>query len=226
MSAERILVCDDDAQIRRALQLVLREAGYDVLPAATGEEALDLASAYPAHAAIIDLVLPDRHGVEVCQQLREWSDMPILVLSALDEEGMKVDALNRGADDYVTKPFSPGELVARVGAALRRARRDPEEPTIEIGEVAIDLAAHTVHVGGEEVRLTPKEFALLALLARNRGRLITHTRMLAEIWGPAYEDATPLLRTHIANLRRKLQAAGAPGGLIRTDAGIGYRLGL
>ena len=142
MSEERILVCDDDPQIRRALDLILREAGYEVLIASTAEQALDRAALAAPHLAIVDLLLPDQHGIELCEHLREWSEMPILVLSAIDDERTKIDALHRGADDYVTKPFGPGELVARVRAALRRAGRDPAEPRVEAGALVVDLARH------------------------------------------------------------------------------------
>jgi two-component system KDP operon response regulator KdpE len=223
MTGERILVCDDDPQIRRALNLVLREAGYEVLVTATGEEALDRAALTGPHAAIVDLMLPDIHGIDVCARLREWSEMPIIVLSALNEEAIKIQALERGADDYVTKPFGPGELVARVQAALRRAGRDVAEPRIEVDGLVIDVAAHAVWLDGDEVHLTPIEFSLLGVLAGNRGLLMTHRQLLGEVWGSQYADATPLLRTHIANLRRKLQSVERPRSFIRTDSGIGYR---
>ena len=224
MPTERILVCDDDPQIRRALSLILREAGYEVLLCASGEEALDRAAVAGPHLAIVDLLLPDCHGIELCRRLREWSEMPILVLSALGEEQTKIDVLHSGADDYVTKPFGPGELVARVHAALRRAGRDPAEPRVEAGGLVVDLAAHAVWVDGEEVRLTPTEFSLLRVLVLNRGLLMTHRQLLTEVWGPQYADATPVLRTHIANLRSKLQSGDGQRRLIRTDSGIGYRL--
>ncbi|HXD53218.1 MAG TPA: response regulator transcription factor [Solirubrobacteraceae bacterium] len=223
MSGERILVCDDDPQIQRALRLVLREAGYEVIVTETGEEALDRAAVAGPHAAIVDLMLPDTHGIEVCRQLRRWSDLPIIVLSALGEEAIKIEALEAGADDYVTKPFGPGELVARVQAALRRAGREPTEPRIELDGLVIDLAAHAVWLDGEEVRLTPIEFSLLRVLALNRGLLMTHRQLLVEVWGPEHADATPLLRTHIANLRGKLGGGEGRRSFIRTDAGIGYR---
>jgi two-component system, OmpR family, KDP operon response regulator KdpE len=223
MSDERILVCDDDAQIRRALSLILRDAGYEVLIASTAEEALDRTAVAGPHLAIVDLLLPDQHGIELCRRLREWSEMPILVLSAIGDEQTKIDALHGGADDYVTKPFGPGELVARVRAALRRAGRDTSEPRVEAGGLIVDLAAHAVWVNGVDVHLTPTEFSLLRVLVLNRGLLMTHRQLLAEVWGPAYADATPVLRTHIANLRSKLQAAGLQRRLIRTDSGIGYR---
>ena len=222
MAGERILVCDDDPQIQRALRLVLREAGYEVLVTETGEEALDRAAVAGPHAAIVDLMLPDTHGIEVCRQLRLWSELPIIVLSALGEEAIKIEALEAGADDYVTKPFAPGELVARVQAALRRAGRGPAEPRIEVDGLVLDLAAHAVWLDGEEVRLTPIEFSLLRVLAVNRGLLMTHRQLLIEVWGPEHADATPLLRTHIANLRGKL-GGGERRSFIRTDAGVGYR---
>jgi two-component system KDP operon response regulator KdpE len=223
MSEERILVCDDDPQIRRALSMILRDAGYEVLIASNAEEALDRAAVAGPHLAIVDLLLPDQHGIEVCRTLREWSEMPILVLSAISDEQTKIDALHHGADDYVTKPFGPGELVARVRAALRRAGRDATEPRVEAGGLIVDLAAHTVSVNGAEVHLTPTEFSLLRVLIVNRGLLMTHRHLLTEVWGPEYADATPVLRTHIANLRSKLQADEQEPRLIRTDSGIGYR---
>ena len=223
MAGERILVCDDDPQILRALRLVLRGGGYEVLTSATAEEALDRAAIGGPHAAIIDLMLPDRPGIEVCRELRSWSELPIIVLSAVTDEEAKVEALQSGADDYVTKPFAPGELVARVQGVLRRAGRAATEPRIEADGLVIDLAAHTVSLDGEEVRLTPLEFALLRALALNRGLLMTHRKLLSEVWGPEYCDATPLLRTHIANLRRKLHAGAERPRFIRTDSGIGYR---
>ena len=223
MAGERILVCDDDPQILRALRLVLRSAGYEVLTAASAEEALDRAAIGGPHAAIVDLMLPDRPGIEVCRELRGWSELPIIVLSAVTDEDAKIEALQSGADDYVTKPFAPGELVARVQAVLRRAGRAAVEPTIEADGLVIDLAAHAVSLDGEEVHLTPLEFALLRALAVNRGLLMTHRKLLSEVWGPEYADATPLLRTHIANLRRKLAGGSDHPRFIRTDAGIGYR---
>ncbi len=223
MAGERILVCDDDPQILRALRLVLRGAGYEVLTSATAEEALDRASVGGPHAAIIDLMLPDRPGIEVCRELRSWSELPIIVLSAVTDEEAKISALQSGADDYVTKPFAPGELVARVQAVLRRAGRAVAEPRIEVDGLVLDLAAHAVTLDGEEVHLTPLEFALLRALALNRGLLMTHRKLLTEVWGPEYDDATPLLRTHIANLRRKLQGGDERRRFIRTDSGIGYR---
>jgi two-component system KDP operon response regulator KdpE len=218
----RILVCDDEPQIVRALRVILRDAGYEAVAAATGEEALDLAAVRPPEAAIVDLMLPDIDGVEVTRRLREWSAMPVIVLSAVGEEDRKVEALAAGADDYITKPFGPRELVARLEAVLRRARPEDEEPTIAVEGLEIDLAARAVRRDGEEVHLTPIEFELLRLLARNRGRLMTHRSLLVEVWGVSYEDDLQVLRAHIANLRRKIEPPGDPV-YIRTDPGVGYR---
>jgi two-component system, OmpR family, KDP operon response regulator KdpE len=218
----RVLVCDDEQQILRALRVILRDAGYEAVPASTGEEALDAAAVARPSAAIIDLVLPDIDGIEVCRRLREWSDMPLIVLSAVGDEDAKVRALAAGADDYVTKPFGPRELIARLQANLRRIDPDPEQSLITSGELEIDLASRTVRQAGEEVHLTPTEFGLLAQLARNRGRLLTHRDLLVAVWGAGYGEDTQVLRAHIANLRRKIEPPGGPR-YIRTDPGVGYR---
>jgi two-component system KDP operon response regulator KdpE len=219
----RILVCDDEPQILRALRVILRDAGFEVITAASAEEALDTSAVHPPDAAIVDLVLPDGDGVEVARSIREWSEMPILVLSAVGDEAEKIRALNAGADDYVTKPFGPGELVARVNAVLRRAAGEREEPTIVVEELELDLAAHSVALAGRPIHLTPTEFELLRTLVRNRGRLMTHATLLREVWGPAHEDDTPLLRAHVANLRRKIEPKPSSPRYVTTDPGIGYR---
>ena len=170
-------------------------------------------------------MLPDGDGIEVCRQLRAWSAMPILVLSAVGDEDQKVRALEAGADDYVTKPFGPRELVARLRALMRRAGATEEEPVIVADGLEVDLRARSVRRDGEEVHLTPIEYDLLRTLLRNRGRLMTHRALLSEVWGPAYSDDTQTLRTHIANLRRKIEPADAAPRYIRTDPGIGYRFG-
>jgi two-component system KDP operon response regulator KdpE len=218
----RVLVCDDELQILRALKVILREAGFQVIATANGEEALDQAAVQAPEAAIIDLVLPDGDGVEVCRRLREWSQIPIIVLSAVGEEDAKVRALEAGADDYVTKPFGPRELVARLEAALRRAAPETDEPMISANGLVVDLAARTVTRDGEVVHLTPKEFDLLRALARNRGRLMTHRELLSTVWGPGYGDDAQVLRAHIANLRRKIEPADGPR-YVKTDPGVGYR---
>ena len=220
--ATRVLVCDDEPQILRALRVILRDAGYEAITAAGGEEALDLAAVKPPAAAILDLMLPDLDGVEVTRKLREWSEMPIIVLSAVGEEEEKVRALAAGADDYVTKPFGPPELVARLEAVLRRARPEASEPVIAAEGLEIDLAARAVRRDGRPIHLTPTEFELLKAMARNRGRLMTHRALLVEVWGPEYAEDFQVLRAHIANLRRKIEPPSGPR-YIRTDPGIGYR---
>jgi two-component system, OmpR family, KDP operon response regulator KdpE len=217
-----VLVCDDEAQILRALRVILRDAGFEALPANSLEEALDVAAVGRPDAAIVDLVLPDGDGVELCARLREWSQMPIIVLSAVGDEDAKVRALAAGADDYITKPFGPRELVARLQANLRRIAPDPEEAVIRANGLEVDLSRRTVRRGGEEVHLTPTEFDLLRLLASNRGRLMTHRELLVSVWGAGYGDDTQVLRAHIANLRRKIEPDDGTR-YIRTDPGVGYR---
>jgi two-component system, OmpR family, KDP operon response regulator KdpE len=222
----RVLVVDDEPQIVRALKVVLREAGFEAIGAETGTEALDLAAVHPPEAAIVDLVLPDADGVEVTRRLREWSEMPILVLSAVGDEEQKVKALEAGADDYITKPFGSRELVARLQAALRRTGSVEKEPLIAVEGLEIDLAAHVVRRDGQPVHLTPIEFELLRVLVRNRGRLMTHSALLTEVWGPQYVNDVQPLRTHIARLRAKIEPDGATPRYIVTDPGIGYRFAL
>jgi two-component system KDP operon response regulator KdpE len=221
--AGRVLIVDDEPQILRALRVVLREAGFQALPAETAQQALDVAALQRPDAAIIDLLLPDGDGVEVCRALRAWSRMPILVLSAMGEEDDKVRALEAGADDYVTKPFGPRELIARLQAALRRAAPEPDDPVLRADGLELDRAAHRVARDGAEVHLTPTEFELLTVLMRNRGRLLTHRALLTEVWGPAFGDDVLTLRTHIANLRRKVEPDAAVPRYVRTEPGVGYR---
>ncbi len=218
----RVLVCDDEAQILRALRVILRDAGFEAIPADTGEEALDMAAVKRPDAAIVDLVLPDIDGVEVCRRLRGWSEMPIIVLSAVGEEDAKVRALAAGADDYVTKPFGPRELVARLAAVLRRAATEPAEAVIRAEGLELDLAARVVRREGAELHLTPTEFELLRVLARNRGRLMTHRDLLTAVWGVGYVEDTQVLRAHVANLRRKIEPPEGPR-YIKTDPRVGYR---
>jgi two-component system, OmpR family, KDP operon response regulator KdpE len=221
----KVLVCDDEAQILRALRVILRDAGFEALPASTFQEALDVAAVNTPEAGIIDLILPDGDGADLCRRLREWSEMPLIVLSAVEDEDAKVRALAAGADDYVTKPFGPRELVARLQANLRRIRPEPEEAVIVADGLELDLARRVVRVGGDEVHLTPTEFDLLRLLATNRGRLMTHRDLLMSVWGPGYAEDTQVLRSHMANLRRKIEPPGGQGRgrVIRTESGVGYR---
>ncbi len=217
-----MLVCDDEPQILRALRIVLRDAGFTVVAASTASEALDAAALSPPDAIIMDLVLPDGDGVEVTRKLREWTAAPVIVLSAVGEENEKVRALAAGADDYVTKPFGPRELVARLQAVLRRVAQPADEPVLRADGFELDLAAHVARRGDRDVHLTPKEFELLKVLMRNRGRLLTHRALLSEVWGPNSVDEVANLRTHMSNLRRKVEPEGATR-LLHTDPGVGYR---
>jgi two-component system KDP operon response regulator KdpE len=203
--------------------VVLQAAGFEVDSTRTATEALDRGAVHLPAAALIELVLPDGDGVEVCRRLREWSAMPVIVLSSVSDEEEQVRALDAGVDDYLTKPFRPRELIARLQANLRRAEPKREEPCVELNGLEIDLAARAVCRDGDEIHLTPIEFKLLALLLRNRGRLLTHDALLRQVWGAAYVDARQTLRAHIANLRRKIEPADGRC-LIHTDHGVGYRL--
>ncbi|MGX6447971.1 response regulator [Patulibacter sp. S7RM1-6] len=218
-----VLVVDDEPRIVRALRVLLRDAGFATIEAGTVADALDRAALHAPAAAIVDVMLPDGSGVDVCRGLREWSALPIIVLSAQDDEDAKVAALEAGADDYVTKPFGPREIVARLRAALRRTTPEEQEPVVRLAGLEIDLADHRVLRDGDEVHLTRTEFALLREFVRNRGKLLTHQHLLLHVWGAAYADDTATLRTHIANLRRKVEAPDGPRA-IRTETGVGYRL--
>jgi two-component system, OmpR family, KDP operon response regulator KdpE len=220
----RVLVVDDEPQIVRGLRVVLRNAGFRVDAAGTKEEALDAVSHRPPDAVLLDLVLPDGSGVDVCRQVREWSQVPIVVVSAVGDEREKVRALDAGADDYVTKPFGSQELAARLRAVLRRVSDTATEPTVTIGDLVIDLADRRVHRGDEHIHLTPIEFDLLRVLALNRGRLVTHRQLLQEVWGPAYGEETHYLRVHVAHIRAKLELDPARPRYVITEPGVGYRL--
>jgi two-component system KDP operon response regulator KdpE len=219
----RVLVVDDEPQILRALQTNLRGAGYDVDSAANAEDALAAAALHPPEAVILDLVLPDRSGTEVTRELRRWSDVPILVLSAVGDEREKVAALDAGADDYVTKPFGMDELLARLRAALRRATPSGE-PVLEVGELRLDLAKHAAFRGDEPLALTPNEFDLLKLLMRNEGKLLTHRAILNEVWGPAYGQESHYLHVYVSQLRRKIEPDPTRPRYLLTEPGAGYRL--
>jgi two-component system KDP operon response regulator KdpE len=223
VSAARILVVDDEPQILRALRTNLRGAGYEVFTAATAEEALAEAAARQPDAIILDLVLPDGNGTDVCRELRSWTAAPVIVLSAVGEEKEKVEALDAGADDYVTKPFGFDELLARLRAALRRAEPGGD-PVVEIGELRVDLEKRAVTVAGRRIQLTPHEFDLLALLARNPGKLLTHTAILREVWGPAYGRESHYLHVYVSQLRRKIEPDPTRPRYLLTEPGAGYRL--
>jgi two-component system, OmpR family, KDP operon response regulator KdpE len=218
----RVLVVDDEPQILRALRTSLRGAGYEVETAETAEGALALLASHPPDAVVLDLVLPDGSGTEVCRELRTWSNIPVVVLSVVGEETEKVAALDAGADDYVTKPFGVEELLARLRAALRRVDAPPE-PVVERGELRIDLEKRLVTREGEPVQLTPHEFALLCVLARNPGKLLTHTMLLREVWGRGYGEESHYLHVYVSQLRRKLEPDPARPRYILTEPGAGYR---
>jgi two-component system, OmpR family, KDP operon response regulator KdpE len=219
----RILVVDDEPQILRALRTSLRGAGYDVDTAETAEAALTALALNPPDAVILDLVLPDGRGTDVARELRTWSNVPVIVLSVVGDESEKVAALDAGADDYVTKPFGIDELLARLRAALRR--REPSvDPVIEIGALRIDFEKQSVHADGRLVQLTPHEFELLRALARNPGKLMTHSALLREVWGKAYGDESHYLHVYVSQLRRKLEPDPARPRYIITEPGAGYRL--
>jgi two-component system KDP operon response regulator KdpE len=219
----RVLVVDDEPQILRALRINLRVRDYEVHVASTGTEALEVAGRYPPDLVILDLGLPDLDGVEVIQGLRGWTKAPIIVLSGRADSVDKVEALDAGADDYVTKPFGVEELLARMRAAVRRTGTPEDLPRIQLGDLTIDLAAKRVIRSGEDIRLTPTEWHLLEVLLRNPGKLLSRNQLLTEVWGPGYADATGNLRLYMAQLRRKLEPDPARPRWLITEPGMGYR---
>lgn len=223
-----ILVIDDEMQIQRALRKILSEHGYQVEVAATGEDGLALAAANPPDAIILDLGLPDMDGAEVCEKLRAWTQTPILILSARDNQRQKVIALDKGADDYLTKPFGIEELMARVRVALRHGAHinKTADPVVKSSDVEIDLARHIVTKHGEEVKLTATEFKLLAYLARNPDRVLTHHAILDAVWGMEYVDQVEYLRVYTRQLRAKLEDDPHDPRLLLTEPGVGYRFSM
>jgi two-component system KDP operon response regulator KdpE len=220
-----VLVIDDDAGLVRALQINLAARDYRVSTASDGTSGLRAMARDHPDALIVDLGLPDMDGADVIRGVRGWSQVPIIVLSARDQEAQKVDALDAGADDYVSKPFGMNELLARLRAAIRRARPGDDEPVIDTGDFLVDLAGKQVRLAaGTEVRLTPTEWQLLEVLARNRGRLVTRRQLLQDVWGPAYETETHYLRVFMAQLRRKLEPDPTRPRHLLTEPGMGYRL--
>jgi len=221
----RVLVVDDDRAIRRLLRTSLGAHGYQVVEAASGHEALEAVIAHHPDLIILDLGLPDLDGVDVTRQLREWSQIPIIVLSVREHEHDKITALDAGADDYLTKPFGAGELLARLRVALRHTQAQPgEEAVFTLGSLSVDLARRVVRVRGEEVQLTPNEYALLRMFIQHAGKVLTHHQLLREVWGPGYEHEKHLLRVNISNLRSKLEDEPARPQIILTEPGVGYRL--
>ncbi len=221
----RVLVVDDEPQILRFLRASLGASGFEVIEAETGAAALKRAAADAPEIIVLDLGLPDMDGKDVIKALREWSEIPIIVLSARAREAEKIEALDLGADDYVNKPFGIGELLARLRAALRhRLRQQGATPVVKAGDLKIDIARHKVLRSEDEIHLTPKEFDLLRLLAQNAGKVVTHRQLLQAVWGPAHLEDTAYLRVFIGQLRRKIDADDGEASLIENAAGVGYRL--
>jgi len=218
------LVIDDELQIRRLLRVCLETKGYKVIEAATGQEGIAQAAQYPVDVILLDLGLPDMDGVAVLKRLREWTRVPVVVLSVRDREDDKIAALDNGADDYVTKPFSTGELLARVRVAQRHAQPAPENAVFRSGSLEVDLAARTVSVRGKQVKLTATEYSLLRLFAQHAGKVLTHRQILREVWGPNYLEQTHYLRVYMTHLREKLESDPAKPTLLITEPGVGYRL--
>jgi two-component system KDP operon response regulator KdpE len=218
-----VLVIDDEPQIVRALRINLRVRQYEVQAAGSAGEALRLAAKHPPDLVILDLGLPDMDGVEVIHGLRGWTEAPIIVLSGRTDSTNKVEALDAGADDYVTKPFGMDELLARMRAVSRRAAADGDIPQVKLGDLMVDLAARRVVRGAEDIRLTPTEWHLLEVLVRNPGKLLSRQQLLSEVWGPGYADATGNLRLYMAQLRRKLEPDPARPRWLLTEPGMGYR---
>lgn len=220
----RVLVIDDEPQICKLLRLSLRAHGYNVQEASTGEEGIGLAARYKPDILVVDLGLPDMDGKEVVTRIREWSDVPIIILTVRGQEQEKIDALDVGADDYLTKPFGVGELMARMRVALRRAAHSDTEPVITCGDLIVDLAQRRVTVSGREVKLTPTEYDILKLLAQHAGKVLTHKQLLREVWGNAVDDDNHYIRVYIAQIRRKLEGDSSRHKYIFTESGVGYRL--
>ena len=218
------LVIDDEPQIRRLLRVTLEGNGYQVYDAATGQEGIMQAAQRRPDVVLLDLGLPDVDGVTVLKRLREWSRVPVIVLSVRDREGDKVAALDNGADDYVTKPFNAGELLARLRVAQRHAQPSPELTVFRSGPVEVDLTARIVTVSGKEVKFTATEYALLRLFVQHAGKVLTHRQILREVWGPNCVEQTHYLRVYVAHLREKLETNPAQPELIITEPGVGYRL--
>lgn len=222
---ENILIIDDEVQIRRLLEITLSASGYKISEASTGKEGLAKAATRQPGLIILDLGLPDTDGLDILKKLREWYDKPIIILSVRNSEDDIIKALDNGANDYLTKPFRTGELLARIRVAILQNQGNSDNPILEFGSLIIDLANHTARKNNELIKLTSTEFSLLALLAKNEGRVLTHQYILKEIWGMGYVEQTQYLRVFIAQLRKKVEDEPAKPKLLNTESGIGYRFG-
>lgn len=224
MTKTKILIVDDERAVRRFLRTSLQAHGYDIQEATTGEDAILQAINVQPDLIILDLGLPDISGIEVVTRIREWSSIPIIILSVRDQDNDKIEALDAGADDYVTKPFSTGELMARLRVALRHTYQPEAEPTFQTKDLTVDLAARQVTCNGEKIQLTPTEYDLLRVLVKHAGRVLTHQQLLREVRGAGYQTETHLLRVHMSNLRHKLEVDATDPQYILTEPGVGYRL--
>lgn len=221
---QRILVIDDETQIRRFLRVSLTSHGYEVRDVGTGQAGLDEVAVFGPDLVILDLGLPDMSGIEVLSQIREWSKVPVIILSVTEQETDKIAALDNGADDYVTKPFGMGELLARMRAALRHSAGVGEEPVLRFDDLVIDLVHRQIKAAGEEIKLTPTEYELIKNLARNSGKVLTHKFLLRAVWGAAYENDIQYLRVYMGQIRRKIETDPSRPHHIITEPGVGYRL--
>lgn len=223
-AGRRVLIVDDETSIRRYLRAALSAQGFAVHEAANGQEALNAVITNRPDIIILDLGLPDIDGIEVTRRLREWSQIPIIILSVREAEQDKIAALDAGADDYLTKPFSTGELMARMRVAMRRSTSQPDEPVLQVGSLQMDLSRRLVTVNETQISLTPTEYDILRLLLQNAGKVLTHRQLLRQVWGTAYESELHILRVNISNLRRKIEPDPSRPHYILTEPGVGYRL--
>ena len=223
-AGQRVLVVDDETSIRRYLRAALGAQGFAIYEASNGQEAINAVVSDRPDIIILDLGLPDFDGIEVTRRLREWSQTPIIILSVREAENDKIAALDAGADDYLTKPFSTGELMARMRVALRRTAAAPEEPVLQVDDLKMDLSRRIVTVGENQIALTPTEYEILRLLLQNAGRVLTHRQLLRQVWGTAYESEMHILRVNISNLRRKIEPDPSRPHYLLTEPGVGYRI--
>jgi two-component system KDP operon response regulator KdpE len=223
-TGQRVLVVDDENAIRRYLRAALSAQGFSIFEAANGQEAINAVVSNHPDLIILDLGLPDFDGIEVTRRLREWSQTPIIILSVREAENDKISALDAGADDYLTKPFSTGELMARMRVALRRYNTKPDDPILQVDNLKMDVARRLVTVDKNQISLTPTEYEILRLLLQNAGKVITHRQLLRQVWGAAYESEMHILRVNISNLRRKIEPDPSRPHYLLTEPGVGYRI--